>query len=350
MNTTPPTGTRAWADLAHHAESWRAVHLRELFANDVAREVQFVAEAPGVRYDYSRQRIGAMTLRLLSRLAQERDLPKWREGLFSGAKINNTEGRAAWHTALRSASPAREIRDALARMKALSEKIRSERKIRRIVNLGTGGSDLGPRLVADALGDGVLDVRFAANVDPKDLERALEGAQPDSTLFIVASKTFTTQETMANAMAAKAWGGKLFYAVTANTEEARGFGASEVLPMWDWVGGRFSVWSAVGLAAACAIGFDRFEEFLAGGRDIDLHFEKESIEKNVPALMALFGVWNTNFLGAATHACCPTATPCAFCPPTCSSSRWSRTASASTARAAPSTTRPRRCSGAPRGR
>jgi glucose-6-phosphate isomerase len=305
MNTTPPTQTKAWADLLHHAESWRAVHLRDLFANDVAREMQFVAEAPGVRYDYSRQRIGAMTLRLLSRLAQERDLPKWREGLFSGAKINSTEERAAWHTTLRSASPPKEVLETLSRMKALVGKIRSEKKIRRVINLGTGGSDLGPRLVADALGDGVLDVRFAANVDPKDLERALEGAQPDSTLFVVVSKTFTTQETMANAMAAKAWGGRFFHAVTANTKEAHSFGASEVLPMWDWVGGRFSVWSAVGLAAACAIGFERFEEFLVGGREIDLHFEKESIEKNVPALMALFGVWNANFLGATTHAVLP---------------------------------------------
>ena len=309
MNTTPPTECKAWADLQHHAESWRSVHLRDLFANDPARPLQFVAEAPGVRYDYSRQRVGAMTLRLLARLAEGRGLAKWREGLYSGAKINSTEDRAAWHTALRASSPPSEVGDTLARMKGMVDKLRGERKIRRVVNLGTGGSDLGPRLVADALATekdaGVLDVRFAANVDPADLGRALEGADPASTLVVVVSKTFTTQETMANAALAKNWGAKHFLAVSANVEAAKAFGASEVLPMWDWVGGRFSVWSAVGFAAACAIGFDRFAEFLAGGRDIDAHFLDAPLEKNVPALMALFGVWNTNFLGKTTHAVLP---------------------------------------------
>jgi glucose-6-phosphate isomerase len=173
------------------------------------------------------------------------------------------------------------------------------------VNLGTGGSDLGPRLLADALSDGTLDVRFAANVDPRELARALEGAEPASTLFVVASKTFTTQETMANARAARQWGAKDFFAVTANPEAARAFGAAEILPMWDWVGGRFSVWSAVGFAAACAMGFESFQELLQGGNDVDRHFAQAPLEKNVPALMALIGVWNTNFLGAPTHAVLP---------------------------------------------
>jgi glucose-6-phosphate isomerase len=195
-------------------------------------------------------------------------------------------------------------------MKAIVSKIRDEKKFTRIVNLGTGGSDLGPRLLADALGDGTLEVRFAANVDPRDLERALEGADPATTLFIVVSKTFTTQETMSNANAAKRWLGardtaQHFIAVSANDELVRSFGAFEILPMWDWVGGRFSVWSAVGLAAACAMGFDAFEEFLAGGNDIDRHFASAPIEKNVPALMALVGAWNTNFLDRATHAVLP---------------------------------------------
>jgi glucose-6-phosphate isomerase len=305
MNT-PPTETKAWADLAHHAESWRAVHLRDLFATDVTRPVLFSAEAAGVRLDFSRQRIGAITLRLLARLAGERGLPQWRDGLFGGAKINSTEERAAWHTALRSGgSLPPEVRQTLSQMKALSEKIRNEKKIRRVVNLGTGGSDLGPRLLADALSDGQMDVRFAANVDPRDLERALEGADPATTLVVVVSKTFTTQETMANAEAAKRWGAKQFIAVSANVEAARAFGATAVLPMWDWVGGRFSVWSAAGFAAACAIGFDRFEEFLAGGHEMDKHFADAPLEKNLPALMALLGVWNGNFLGAATHAVLP---------------------------------------------
>jgi glucose-6-phosphate isomerase len=311
MNTTPPTQCKAWADLLHHVESWRTVHLRDLFNNDITRSTLFVAEAPGVRLDFSRQRLGAMTLRLLARLAEERDFAKWREGLFGGAKINSTEDRAAWHTALRSGgSLPHEVRATLDRMRDLSEKIRNEKKFRRVVSLGTGGSDLGPRLLADALGDGTLDVRFSANVDPRDLERALEGADPASTLVIVVSKTFTTQETMANAQRANQWGKKgrgapTFIAVTANVAAAKAFGASEVLPMWDWVGGRFSVWSAVGLAAACAMGFRAFEEFLAGGHEIDKHFADAPLEKNLPALMALIGVWTVNFLGCATHAVLP---------------------------------------------
>ena len=167
MNTRSPVQCKAWADLAHHAESWRTVHLRELFANDVARSLQLAADAPGVRYDFSRQRLGAMTLRLLANLAAERSFGEWRAALLAGEHVNDTEGRAAWHTALRSASPPKEVSETLARMRELSSRIRTEGRFRRIVNLGTGGSDLGPRLLADALGDGTLDVRFAANVDPK---------------------------------------------------------------------------------------------------------------------------------------------------------------------------------------
>jgi glucose-6-phosphate isomerase len=306
MNTTAPTACKAWSDLAHHAESWRGVHLRELLGGDAARSAQLSVAAPGLRYDFSRQRVGAMTLRLLSHLAEQRGFAEWREALLAGKPVNDTEQRAAWHTSLRSGANA-EVLDVLARIKSLVLKIRSERQFKRIVNLGTGGSDLGPRLLADALGDGALDVRFAANIDPHDLSRALEGAEPASTLFIVVSKTFTTQETMANAALAKQWGAKHFVAVSSNVEAAKSFGASQVLPMWDWVGGRFSVWSAVGLAAACAMGFENFAAFLSGGRDIDEHFASAPLEKNVPVLMALLGLWNTNFLGAATHAVLPYA-------------------------------------------
>ena len=307
MNTIPPTECRAWTQLAAHAESWSGVHLRELFAHEPARAAQLSADAPGVRYDYSRQRLGAMTLRLLSNLAVERGMVQWRAALLAGEPINSTEDRAAWHTALRAANPPAEVAQTLARTKELASKLRSEGRFRRIVSLGTGGSDLGPRLLADALGDGTLDVRFAANVDPRDLARALEGADPASTLFVVVSKTFTTQETMANAEAAKRWGGRAFYAVTSNVEKARQFGAQEILPMWDWVGGRFSVWSAVGLAAMCAIGPAAFQDFLDGAREIDEHFRDAPFEKNIPVLMALIGVWNTNFLGAATQAVLPYA-------------------------------------------
>ena len=306
MNTTSPTDCKGWTQLAAHAESWRAVQLRELFGADANRASQMSVEAAGVRYDYSRQRIGAITLRLLSHLAEERGLAEWRDALLSGKVVNSTENRPAWHTALRAAKPPKEVVDTLERMRALAKAAHSG-KFKRIVNLGTGGSDLGPRLLVDALSNKALDARFAANVDPHDLERALEGAAPDSTLFVIASKTFTTQETMANAEAAKRWGGKHFYAVSANVDLAKKFGASEVLPMWDWVGGRFSVWSAVGFAAMCALGTEAFDELLAGGREIDEHFAAAPLEKNIPVLMGLIGVWNTNFLGATTHAVLPYA-------------------------------------------
>jgi glucose-6-phosphate isomerase len=306
MNTRSPVECPSWAKLVQHAESWRTVHLRELFAGDPARGRIFTAEAPGVRYDYSRQRLGAITLRLLTHLAAERGFSEWREALFASTAINTTENRAAWHTALRAGDSApQEVKEALGRMQALVSSLRANKKYSRIVNLGTGGSDLGPRLVADALSDGVLDVRFAANVDPRDLERALDGAEPDKTLIVVVSKTFTTQETMANAERARQWGARAIVAITANTEAARAFGASDVLPMWDWVGGRFSVWSAVGFSAACAIGWPGFESFLLGANDVDRHFVEAPLEKNVPALMALIGIWNTNFLGAPTHAVLP---------------------------------------------
>ena len=306
MNTRSPTECPAWAKLAQHAESWRGVHLRELFGADASRGRQLVAELPGLRYDYSRQRLGAITLRLLAHLAAERGFAEWREALLGGSEVNSTEKRAAWHTALRAGDSApAEVKETLARVSTLAGRLRSEKKYKRIVNLGTGGSDLGPRLLADALGDGELDVRFAANVDPHDLKRALDGADPASTLIVVVSKTFTTQETMANAQAAKEWGAGEFYAVSSNVQAAKAFGVSEVLPMWDWVGGRFSVWSAVGFAAACAMGFGAFQQFLEGAREVDRHFAEAPLEKNIPALMALIGVWNTNFLGAPTHAVLP---------------------------------------------
>jgi glucose-6-phosphate isomerase len=267
--------------------------------------MQLAAEGAGLRYDYSRQRLGATTLRLLARLAAERGFAGWREALLGGKAVNDTENRAAWHTALRAADAPKEVSDTLERVKALASRLRAEKRYKRIVNLGTGGSDLGPRLLADALGDGALEVRFAANIDPRDLERALQGADPASTLFVVVSKTFTTQETMTNAEAAKRWGAKAFVAVTSNVELAKNFGAEEILPMWDWVGGRFSVWSAVGFSAMCSIGADAFQQFLDGAREMDQHFAQAPLEKNLPVLMALIGVWNTDFLGMPTHAVLP---------------------------------------------
>jgi len=291
MNTTAPTACPAWQKLEAHAQGWRAAHLAELASGDAARAKNMVAEAPGLRLDYSRQRAGALTLKLLAQLAAERGFEEWRAALFAGGKINATEGRAAGHVALR-ANPGKEIQV-------------ETKKYARIVHLGTGGSDLGPRLLADAFGDRAIDVRFVANVDPVELERALSGADPAATLIVVVSKTFATQETLANAQAARQRGFGNFCAVTSNAEAARKFGASEVISMPDSVGGRYSIWSAASLAAQLAVGAAAFAEFLAGGRDIDEHFLGTPPESNVPVLMALLGAWNVNFLGLQAHAVLP---------------------------------------------
>jgi glucose-6-phosphate isomerase len=304
LNTTSPVACPAWRKLEAHADTWRTGRLADVLASDPARSRQMVAAAPGVQLDYSRQRAGALTLRLLSQLAAERGFEEWRAALFTGGKINTTEDRAVTHTQLRHAGAA-------SNFIAVAEKIRSEKRYSRVVNLGTGGSDLGPRLLADAFGGGrdagALDVRFVANIDPLELERALAGAVPETTLIVVVSKTFSTQETISNATAARRLGYKNFIAVTSNSKAAEEFGAGEILPLPDTVGGRYSVWSAAGFAGLCAIGAKTYEEFLSGAGEIDGHFRTESLESNVPALMALLGLWNVNFLGIEAHAVLPYA-------------------------------------------
>jgi glucose-6-phosphate isomerase len=308
LNTTPPTECPAWAKLAAHAEGWRDTHLAQLLRDDDGRSARFGAQAPGLGLDFSRQRVGALALRLLAQLAAERGLDAWRAAMFAGEPINATEGRAVRHAALRAGEDAPpEVKSALERMRGLAAGLGG---VRRIVHLGTGGSDLGARLLVDALRERArTEVRFAANIDPLDLARALEGAEPDSTLVVAVSKTFSTAETLANARAAKAWlaGRGRIVAVTANEAAARAFGAHEVLPMWDWVGGRFSVWSAASFSAVAALGPQAFDEFLAGAREMDRHFLAAPAEKNLPVLLALLGVWNVNFLGAATHCVLPYA-------------------------------------------
>jgi glucose-6-phosphate isomerase len=301
MNTTSPMACPAWRKLESHAESWRTARLAELFASDPVRARTMVAEAPGLRLDYSRQRLGALTLKLLAQLAGERGFEEWRAALFAGDKINTTENRAVTHTAVR----ADEV--GFLRLKDLSSNIRSEKKFKRVVSLGTGGSDLGARLLADAFGDGELDVRFVANIDPVELERALAGAAPATTLIVAVSKTFSTQETISNVTAVRRLGFENMIAVTANPQAAARLGASEILPMPDSVGGRYSVWSAAGFAGLLAIGGDAFGEFLAGARDMDEHFRAEPLDSNVPVLMALLGAWNVNFLGMHAHAVLPYA-------------------------------------------
>ena len=308
MNTTSPLDCPAWKKLEAHAGAWRAARLAELLAGDAGRGRQMIAEAPGVQLDYSRQRAGALTLGLLAQLAAERGFAQWRAALFAGEKINTTEDRAVTHTALRAGDGAPEdVKLNLGKMIFLSNSIREKKQYSRIINLGTGGSDLGPRLLADAFSDGALDVRFVANVDPVELERALAGADPASTLGIVVSKTFSTQETLANAAAMRRWGCKTFFAVTTNLQGAKQFGAAEILPMPDTVGGRYSVWSAAGFAGLLAVGGAAFGEFLSGAREMDEHFLQQPVASNVPALMALLGVWNVNFLGIHAHAILPYA-------------------------------------------
>ncbi|MFY9314549.1 MAG: glucose-6-phosphate isomerase, partial [Burkholderiales bacterium] len=261
---------------------------------------QMIAEAPGVRLDYARQLAGALTLRLLAQLAAERGFEEWRRALYAGEKINTTEDRAVAHMALRSGGLD-------SRLLELSRSMREQKRYQRVVNLGTGGSDLGPRLLADAFGDAALDVRFVANVDPLELERALAGAEADSTLLVVVSKTFSTPETISNATAARRLGFENLIAVTANPRAAEQFGASEILTIPESVGGRYSVWSAAGFAGLLAIGAEAFAELLAGAREIDEHFLHEPLTGNVPAMMGLLGVWNVNFLGLHAHAVLPYA-------------------------------------------
>jgi glucose-6-phosphate isomerase len=296
MNTTSPLLCPAWRTL----EALAGVSFRKTPGNAV--------EAAGVRLDFSRQKVSREILEALYRLAAERGFADWRKALFAGERINTSENRAVLHTALRAGKHApNEVREVLEHVFSVSEKIRTEGRFKRVINLGTGGSDLGPRLLADAFADGALDARFVANIDPVELARALEGAEPASTLAVVVSKTFTTAETMQNAHALRQWGCRNFVAVTTNLAAAQEFKPLVTFPMWDWVGGRYSVWSAVSFSAACAIGASVFEDFLSGGREMDSHFLEKDPPENIPALMALLGVWNTNFLGARAQAVLPYA-------------------------------------------
>jgi glucose-6-phosphate isomerase len=315
VNTQPPNQCSAWHALSALATKPDSLPIADLFARDPARKDRFSVEAAGVRYDFSRQRIDSAVLDSLLELARQRGFKEWRAAFLRGDPINSTEQRAVQHVAQRAgdAAPAG-VKATLARMRELAAQLRAGGRIRRIVHLGTGGSSLGPELIVDALGlrDTAIEFRFAANVDPLDLERALAGAEPDSTLFIVVSKTFTTEETLANARAAKRWLGgrdpaRHFIAISNNSAAANAFGATDVLPIPETVGGRYSVWSAAGFGALCAIGADAFDELLAGAREIDLHFAQAEAARNAPVLMALVGVWNVNFLGVTGHAILPYA-------------------------------------------
>jgi len=335
--TTALRERRAWRALQTHHATLRDVHLRTLFAEDPRRGERFALEAVGLYLDYSKHRITDETLRLLVALAEESGLRGRIDAMFRGDRINTTEGRAVLHVALRAprertlllggVDVVAKVHAVLDRMIAFAERMRSGawrghtgERIRNIVNLGIGGSDLGPVMAAEALrhyADRSLSLRFVSNVDPTDFAEATRDLEPAETLFIVASKTFTTLETMRNAHAARQWClsrladeraiAKHFVAVSTNAAEVARFGIDtrNMFEFWDWVGGRYSLASAIGLSTLLAIGPEHFRALLAGFHLLDEHFRTAPFERNLPVLMGLLSLWYTDFFGAQTHAVLP---------------------------------------------
>jgi glucose-6-phosphate isomerase len=330
------TAAAAFRALQSHYGEAKDWQLRELFSTDTARFDLFSIEAVGLLLDYSKNRIDPTTMRLLAALARERKVEQRRDAMFAGEKINTTEHRPVLHVALRAPRTERllvdgqnvvpEVHAVLDHIKAFSDRVRSGqwlgcsgKPINDIVNIGIGGSDLGPEMVCRALRPFIhprLTTHFVSNVDGHDLDAVLAKVNPETTLFIIASKTFTTRETMMNAQSARAWFLKVrneadlrkhFVAVSTNTDAVREFGIDpeNMFPFWDWVGGRYSVWSAIGLSVALAVGFGSFSEFLAGAHAMDQHFRTAPLEQNMPAILALVGLWNRNFLGSASLSIAP---------------------------------------------
>ncbi len=328
--------TAEWQALQKHYESIKDSQMRDMFAKDPERFQKFSLKLENILLDYSKNRINEETMKLLVELAKASGVEEAREKMFTGEKINWTEGRAVLHTALRNRSnkPVMvdgkdvmpEVNAVLAKMKAFCEKVRSGewkgftgKKIKNVVNIGIGGSDLGPVMITEALkhyADGP-EVYFVSNVDGTDFVETTKHLDPEETLFIVASKTFTTQETMTNAHTAREWLLKKlgdqkavayhFVALSTNKEEVEKFGidTNNMFEFWNWVGGRYSSWSAIGLSIALSIGFDKFEELLAGAHAMDNHFRTAPLEKNMPVIMALLGIWYNNFFNAASVAILP---------------------------------------------
>jgi len=327
----------SWKKLTQLAEKNKSQHMNDLFAEDEQRFDKFSIELPRLLLDYSKNLIDSETISLLLELADESSVVDWREKMFSGQKINKTEDRAVLHTALRRKSDeplivdgeniTSHVQSQLAKMEIFVNQVRqghwlgySGKRITDIVNIGVGGSNLGPQMVTEALthySDNSVNVHYVSNVDGTQIAEILRRLDPEKVLFIVSSKTFTTTETMTNARTAINWltassfdensVAKHFVAVTANKENAMGFGIGEenIFDLWDWVGGRFSLWSAIGLAIALDLGFDKFKELLVGAYEMDQHFLTAPLEKNMPTIMALLSVWNTTFLGARSQAILP---------------------------------------------
>ena len=331
-----PTKTNAWKQLIAHQSEISSLHMKTLFAADPQRFQQFSIVWRQFLVDYSKNRINSTTLELLLSLAAECGLKESIEAQFSGAAINETERRAVLHTALRNRSnlPVMvdgrnimpDVNAVLAQMKSFSNAViagdwkgYSGKAITDVVNIGIGGSDLGPVMVTEALKayKTRLNLHFVSNVDGTHMAECLKALHPETTLFLVASKTFTTQETMTNAHSARAWFleaakeeahiAKHFVALSTNTKAVVDFGIdpANMFQFWDWVGGRYSLWSAIGLSIALGIGFDHFEALLEGAHGMDQHFLQANFAQNIPVLLALVGIWNTNFLGATSEAILP---------------------------------------------
>jgi glucose-6-phosphate isomerase len=326
-----------WQKLCQHQQEIAPIHMRDMFAKDPNRFEKFSMQFTDILFDYSKHRIDEETLPLLFQMAREANIENWRERMFSGEKINITENRAVLHTALRNRANTPvyvdgkdvmpEVNAVLAQMRKFSDSVRNGswvgytgKRITDIVNIGIGGSDLGPVMVCDALkpyASPDLNVHFVSNIDGAHLMRALEVCNPETTLFIVASKTFTTQETMTNALSARNWFlkaakdeahvAKHFVALSTNAKAVKDFGIdlANMFAFWDWVGGRYSLWSAIGLSIALYVGMDNFEELLTGGFEMDTHFRTAPLEENMPIILALIGVWYNNFFHVDSNAILP---------------------------------------------
>jgi glucose-6-phosphate isomerase len=337
LNHKNPTNTNAWLKLTAHHKQISVLHLKDHFSRNPSRFSQFSVRWGDILVDYSKNRITAETMGLLLELAEECSVRESIEKMFTGDAINATENRAVLHTALRNRSNSPvyvdgknvmpEVNAVLAKMKGFSEQVRSgawkgftERRITDIVNIGIGGSDLGPAMVTECLrpyAQQGLNVHFVSNVDGTHIAETLKTLDPETTLFMIASKNFTTQETLTNAFSAREWFLKSakvvahvarhFVAISTNTVKVKEFGISpeNMFVFWDWVGGRFSLWSAIGLSIACYIGFERFEELLAGAHAMDRHFREARFDRNIPVILALIGIWYRNFFGAETEVILP---------------------------------------------
>ncbi len=332
-----PTTTKAWKALSAHYQEIGNVEMKKLFSEDSARFETFTRSFENIFLDFSKNRINQKTFSLLCQLAEEVNLDKAKKEMFGGSNINLTENRAVLHVALRNrkgkpilvddedVTPA--VNDVLDRMKSFTDRLHSGqikgytgKNIQHIVNIGIGGSDLGPFMVTECLKpfqkEGIQS-HFISNVDSSHIVNVLKKVDPETTLFIIASKTFTTQETMTNANSARDWFlshakdashvKNHFVAISTNQKAVSEFGIelSNMFEFWDWVGGRYSLWSSIGLSIACAVGFDKFNELLEGAEAMDEHFLNTPTEDNLPTILALLGIWYNNFFGAETHAILP---------------------------------------------